>query len=197
MLTDTQREIFSEILELNHEVHTEKIEIKRPKLDAKIIELKNSMSEDDFNKFLEMGKAMFAPKKGLTREEFLNGILNKFISNTKFDYVKTVNYSEYQKVGYAFTIDTPSGSNVAFRTTYYGDWTEQIHVSFTTGNDYFYISKGREERIKTKDFELLETMLKELHESKTERYRNYMAGDYMDYNTIRNVMVGVISENRA
>jgi hypothetical protein len=58
MLTDKQREIFSAILDLNFEGKTKE-------LAAKLNELKEDMGTDAYEKFMSMGKKMFAPKQSL------------------------------------------------------------------------------------------------------------------------------------
>ena len=67
MMTDTQRLMFREILDLNWEFEhtkdwTEKYELGK-KLSAKKEELKSSMGEPEYNHFINMGRQMFAPKR--------------------------------------------------------------------------------------------------------------------------------------
>jgi hypothetical protein len=67
MMTDTQRLMFREILDLNWEFEhskdwTEKFELGK-KLSAKKEELKASMGEPEYNHFINMGRQMFAPKR--------------------------------------------------------------------------------------------------------------------------------------
>lgn len=74
MLTEEQRVIFREILDLNWEFsHTEanssvKWDIAR-KLNQKKKDLKRSMGDEAYEKFMNMGKEMFAPKKEAELEE--------------------------------------------------------------------------------------------------------------------------------
>ncbi len=68
MLTEEQRVIFREILDLNWEFsHTEanwsvKWDIAR-KLNQRKKDLKRSMGEEAYENFMNMGREMFAPKK--------------------------------------------------------------------------------------------------------------------------------------
>jgi hypothetical protein len=67
MMTDTQRLIFREILDINWEFEQEKdwnkkIDLAKT-LSAKKEELKTSMGEPEYNHFIDMGRQMFAPKR--------------------------------------------------------------------------------------------------------------------------------------
>jgi lipopolysaccharide biosynthesis regulator YciM len=67
MMTDTQRLIFREILDINWEFEQEKdwnkkIDLAKT-LSAKKQELKTSMAEPEYNHFKDMGRQMFAPKR--------------------------------------------------------------------------------------------------------------------------------------
>lgn len=67
MMTDTQRLIFREILDINWEFEQEKdwnkkIDLAKT-LSAKKEELKTSMGEPEYNHFINMGRQMFAPKR--------------------------------------------------------------------------------------------------------------------------------------
>jgi len=67
MMTDPQRLMFREILDLNWEFEhskdwNEKIELGK-KLSSKKSELKSSMGEKEYNNFIDMGRQMFAQKK--------------------------------------------------------------------------------------------------------------------------------------
>jgi hypothetical protein len=67
MMTEPQRLMFREILDLNWEFEhskdwTEKFELGK-KLSAKKQELKTSMGEPEYNHFINMGRQMFAPKR--------------------------------------------------------------------------------------------------------------------------------------
>ena len=74
MLTEEQRVIFREILDLNWEFsHTEenwgvKWDIAR-KLNQRKKDLKMSMGEEAYDHFMNMGREMFAPKKEELVEE--------------------------------------------------------------------------------------------------------------------------------
>jgi hypothetical protein len=64
MLTDNQRQIFSKMLDINWNAVQEKDFTKKFKLyeDLAVLEkqLKQSMGEEEFNKFISRGKQMFA-----------------------------------------------------------------------------------------------------------------------------------------
>ena len=64
MLTDQQREMFREILDINWTIKEENQKIKElsQKLVKKQEELKESMGEAHYNHFIKMGQQMFAPK---------------------------------------------------------------------------------------------------------------------------------------
>ena len=67
MMTDEQRSLFRQILDINWEFGqskdwNEKIELGK-KLSTKKNELKSSMGESEYNNFINMGRQMFAPKK--------------------------------------------------------------------------------------------------------------------------------------
>ena len=73
MLTDEQRLLFREILDLNWDfTHnsnlSEKFELAK-KLNEKKKELKTSMGEEAYDKFINLGREMFAPKRELVEEE--------------------------------------------------------------------------------------------------------------------------------
>ena len=79
MLNETQRLLFEKVLDYNHEVRNEKnsgtqrIEAL-DKLNQAQIDLKNSMGENAYNNFMEMGQKLFAPKRNTTSDgdEFLD-----------------------------------------------------------------------------------------------------------------------------
>lgn len=62
-MTDSQRELFSEIVDLNFEIsEAESIILhKKYELNSKLNDLKGSMGDEEYNKFMNKGKAMFAP----------------------------------------------------------------------------------------------------------------------------------------
>lgn len=65
MFNDEQREIFSKVLDLNSasikETDFKKKWELETQLGKKLTELKVSMGEAEYNRFMTMGKAMFAP----------------------------------------------------------------------------------------------------------------------------------------
>jgi hypothetical protein len=66
-MTDTQHKIFREILDLNWDMKqetnpTKKLELLG-KLTQKKIDLKKDMGEVEYNRFMDAGAKMFAPKK--------------------------------------------------------------------------------------------------------------------------------------
>lgn len=66
MLNDQQQILFREILDLNWELKDavdpiERFELSR-KLNAKKNELKNDMGSEEYQKFIDTGRRMFAPK---------------------------------------------------------------------------------------------------------------------------------------
>lgn len=66
MLNDQQQILFREILDLNWELKDvedpiERFELSR-KLNAKKNELKNDMGAEEYEKFMDTGRRMFAPK---------------------------------------------------------------------------------------------------------------------------------------
>lgn len=73
MLTEEQRIIFREILDLNWEFsHTEdnwsvKWDIAR-KLNQRKKDLKMSMGEEAYDRFMNMGREMFSPRKEMAEE---------------------------------------------------------------------------------------------------------------------------------
>ena len=66
MLTDSQRVIFTKILDLNYDFNREQNNTKKfelfEQLNAAKTELRNDMGEDAYNEFFEKGRRMFAPK---------------------------------------------------------------------------------------------------------------------------------------
>ena len=65
-MTEPQRQMFREILDINWELKEskewdKKLELSK-KLFAKKEELKSSMGEAHYNHFIKMGQQMFAPK---------------------------------------------------------------------------------------------------------------------------------------
>lgn len=80
MLNEKQQEIFSRILDYNHEMLHGTNSVFRyealGKLTQAKIELKKSMGEEAYNNFMDMGKKLFAPKEEYRRttddgDEFL------------------------------------------------------------------------------------------------------------------------------
>lgn len=80
MLNEKQHEIFSRILDYNHEMLNGINSVSRyealGKLTQAKIDLKKSMGEEAYNNFMEMGKKLFAPKQESRRttddgDEFL------------------------------------------------------------------------------------------------------------------------------
>ena len=67
MLTEDQRKLFREILDINWEFEQEKDWNKKATLSAQLMmkknSLKNSMGEEEYDKFIRMGREMFAPKR--------------------------------------------------------------------------------------------------------------------------------------
>lgn len=67
MLNEKQHEIFSRILDYNHEMLHGTNSVSRlealGKLNQAKIELKKSMGEEVYNNFMNMGKKLFAPKE--------------------------------------------------------------------------------------------------------------------------------------
>lgn len=65
-MNDEQREIFSKVLDKNWEAsQTKNHSVKfnhYKEVNTLLKELKESMGEEAYNKFIENGKAMFAPK---------------------------------------------------------------------------------------------------------------------------------------
>lgn len=65
-MTDNQRKIFGEILELNWDMNRETNATKKfellGQLTQKKIDLKKDMGEAEYDKFMSMGQKMFAPK---------------------------------------------------------------------------------------------------------------------------------------
>lgn len=66
MLTESQRAIFTRIIDLNWEFTQEKNSTKKfelfEQLNAAKSELKESMGVDAYNDFINKGKQMFSPK---------------------------------------------------------------------------------------------------------------------------------------
>lgn len=66
MLTEIQRTMFREILDINWELKESKDWDEKIKLSRKLSEkkdlLKESMGESHYNHFIKMGQQMFAPK---------------------------------------------------------------------------------------------------------------------------------------
>lgn len=64
--TEKKQELFSKILDLNHEMVNETIPSKKYELLGHLInakvELKKEMGSEEYNRFIEMGTKMFAPK---------------------------------------------------------------------------------------------------------------------------------------
>jgi hypothetical protein len=70
MMTEKQSEIFRKVLDTNMEVDQLQAEgkfgeawKKAEEHNAHVKELKDSMGEEAYNNFIEMGRQMFAPKK--------------------------------------------------------------------------------------------------------------------------------------
>jgi hypothetical protein len=67
MLTEDQRKLFREILDINWEFEHEKDWNKKATLSAQLMMKKNSlkvsMGEEEYDKFIRMGREMFAPKR--------------------------------------------------------------------------------------------------------------------------------------
>jgi len=67
MLTEDQRKLFREILDINWEFEQEKDWNKKATLSAQLMmkknSLKNSMGEEEYDKFIRLGREMFAPKR--------------------------------------------------------------------------------------------------------------------------------------
>jgi hypothetical protein len=70
MMTEKQSEIFRKVLDTNWEVDQLQAQgkfgeawQKAEEHNAHVKELKESMGEDSYNNFIEMGRQMFAPKK--------------------------------------------------------------------------------------------------------------------------------------
>lgn len=65
-MTNEQRAIFSKMLDLNYEAKRAISYVKKVKLyqelEAQTVLLKEAMGEQEYNKFIRMGKEMFAPK---------------------------------------------------------------------------------------------------------------------------------------
>jgi len=65
MLTDSQRQLFSKILDLNYDFNRETNNTKKfelfKELNAAKSELKESMGENAYNEFFDKGRRMFAP----------------------------------------------------------------------------------------------------------------------------------------
>lgn len=106
-------------------------------------------------------------KGGVIKKNIINQILSVFKKNTR--------YGSETYPTYAFVVDTPSASSVSFRTKYFGDWKDNIVVSYE-GEDFFRISQG-DKTIKTLNLDLLSNMLKELHKEKVEKYKNYLTNE--------------------
>lgn len=64
MLTDTQRKLFSEILDLNWDFKQEKNPAKKMELFGKLtqkkIDLKKDMGDEAYDNFMSMGQKMFS-----------------------------------------------------------------------------------------------------------------------------------------
>jgi len=67
MMTETQREKFSKILDLNHEVNQESNPVKKwdlaMQLNAAKADLKSDMGAAEYDAFMDAGTRMFAPKR--------------------------------------------------------------------------------------------------------------------------------------
>lgn len=113
------------------------------------------------------------------KDNNFNDILNVFKENTK--YIGRM----YPFERYAFGIDFPSANTVYFRTKYFGDWKDNVQVSFSFGDDFFRISCG-DDRFKSKDLNQLNEILSNLHKTKVEKYGVYLTNEYSDYSSILN-----------
>lgn len=115
----------------------------------------------------------------MENKEFIEGILKCFMVNTK-----------YISKRYAFRIETPSASTIQFKTVYFGDWKDNLLVSYTNGDKYFRIS-GRDGIIKTNKLEVLTVLLSQLHEAKVKEHGYYLSNDYTIESFINNIMEDV------
>jgi hypothetical protein len=94
----------------------------------------------------------------------------------------------YPNERFAFTIDKPSANAIFFRTKFFGDWKDNIQVSIRGGEDFFWIYQGDTIR-KTKDFNELENLLKDLYTTKKEKFGTYLSNEYSDNLSIHNSLV--------
>lgn len=137
----------------------------------------------DFSFWSANGKGTYKDG-GEIDDDILKNILHIFKKNTKYKS------ETYPTDRYCFTIDTPSANTVYFRTKYFGNWTDNIQVSYSYGDDFFRISKG-DNRYKTTDLNELDILIKELHTTKTIKYKNYLTNEYSTDSDIHNIMVDI------
>lgn len=114
-----------------------------------------------------------SPEVTVTYKELYDSILKCFVDTTKYTSKISPN------IRYAFSVDTPSASSIYFRTTYYGDWFDNIQVSVRSDEDYFRISQDKQ-TIKSTDLNMLRKRLEELHSKKVTTYKSYLSNEYTD-----------------
>lgn len=123
--------------------------------------------------------------ENLMNHDILKEILRVFKNNTMYS-------SEiYPTKRYAFVIDKPSANTIYFRTKYFGDWKDNIQVSFSFGDDFFRVSNG-DDRFKSFDINALDKMLVNLHDSKVKKYGSYLTNEYSTDLVIQNTMVDIL-----
>lgn len=122
--------------------------------------------------------------ENISKDNVLNDLLKIFKTNTQFSSEK------YPNKRYVFKIDKPSANTVYFRTKYFGDWKDNIQVSFTYGDDYIRISQG-DNRTKSTNMSELNQILSDLHKNKVKEYGNYLTNEYSDDLQLRNMLVDI------
>jgi hypothetical protein len=136
------------------------------------------------NRYQRMADGGLMKNTNQASSKLIDSIIDVFKKNTQYES------TQYPNKRFAFVIDTPSASTIYFRTKYFGDWQDNIQVSYNPNEDFFRINKGNNSE-KTTDLNLLSKQLSELHKNKVIKYKNYLTNEYFTEYDITNILSDV------